>query len=225
MRNYLNLVEDRYSIIHEGIFDSIKNWIAGLGSPVKRRGQELINQLAAKLKTKYAATVPQQTQQSNKDWMWSKLSYKNLYDFVKSSGFSDEEIDRALQNPIVTNNLKQLFRTLPADVNKPVLPLKGAAIKNNTGFVSTTVDRQTKQYLSKAIATAIIDGLSYIEQSKASTGNTRPSASTAAASTTSATNTTTPAGTTAASDVQDPAQIKQAVDKIKTYLASKEGAA
>jgi hypothetical protein len=223
MRHYLDLVGDRYSIIHEGILDSIKNWVQSLGNPVKQRGQELTAQLASQLRSKYSATVPQQTQKSNKDWMWAKLSYKNLYDFAKHSGFTDNDIDRALKNPIVTNNLKQLFRTLPADTVKPTLPLSGATIKNNTGFISATIDKQTRQYLSKAIATAVIDGLSYIEQSAAADNEKQPQSQTPTP--TAATKTAEPekSPTTGSGPSENPEQIKQAVDKIKTYLASKEG--
>ena len=226
IRRYLDVVTDETAQINEGILDSIKNWIAGLGSPVKKRGNEMVLALAGQLKSRYGATVPKQTQSSNKDWMWSKLSYKNLYDFAKKNGFEDGDIDRALKNPIVTNNLKQLFKTLPTDAEKPFLPLKSSVIKTNPGLVSTTVDKQTKQYLSKAIAAAIIDGLAYIEDGKG--GETdqpaaqkpiaqqpAPSAKPAVAGT----------GVTAA-----PAEItadaaKKAVDAIKQYLDSKRGAA
>ena len=35
MRRYLDVVTDETAQINEGILDSIKNWIAGLGGPVK----------------------------------------------------------------------------------------------------------------------------------------------------------------------------------------------
>jgi len=228
MRHYLNIVEDKNSIIHEGILDSIKKWVSGLGGPVKQRGQELINDLAAQLKSKYGAAVPKQTQQANRDWMWGKLTYKNLYDFLKKNQFEDADIDTALRNSIVSNNLKQLFRTLPADVEKPTLPLKGATIRNNTNFISAAVDSQSKQYLSKAIALAVIDGLSYIDQDKKSqekptAPSTQPPDTTAEPTASKPSAGTAPA--TSPATAEDPVKIKAAVDKLKTYLASKGAAA
>lgn len=226
MRRYLDVVTDETAQINEGILDSIKNWIAGLGGPVKKRGNEMLVALTAQLKSRYGATVPAQTQKSNKDWMWSKLSYKNLYDFAIKSGFQDADIDRALINPIVTNNLKQLYRTLPADAEKPTLPLKSSVIKTNPGLVSTTVDKQTKQYLSKAVAAAIIDGLAYIEDEKG--GDTdqpdaqKPIAQQPAQSAKPAAAGT---GSTAAPTEITADAAKQAVDAIKQYLDSKRGAA
>lgn len=170
MRYFINTISTPInSQIDEGIIDSIKNWINSLNSPVKSRGLELVNRLEGQLTSKYGAHVSKQIKSSNPSWMWSRLTYQNLYKFATQvSGFDDTELDRALKNPIVTNNLRQLYRSPSAggDTGSMSLPLKSNIIKNNNDFISTVVDTETKQYLSKAIASAILDGLAYIDQEK-----------------------------------------------------------
>lgn len=168
MRHYMNAVIRADNVaLDEGVVDSIKNWIRGLSDPVKRRGLELTKTLQTQLVNRYGATVPDQIKRSNKSWMWGKLSYRDLYRFgSKVMNMSDDEIDRALKNPIVNNNLKQLMRSQPAGTDAPALPLKSSTIMNNSNPISTSIDRQTKEYLSKTIAIAVIDGLAYMEQEK-----------------------------------------------------------
>lgn len=169
MRHHIDIISSP-PILDEGIIDSIQQWIQGLNEPVKIRGQALTNGLEGQLVSKYGSEVPQQVKSSNKTWMWSRLTYQNLYKFATQvEKFSDIELDRALKNPIVTNNLKQLFQNAPTDKESGgpmALPLTSNIIKNNSNFISSVVDPQTKQYFSKAIAVAILDGLSYIEQGK-----------------------------------------------------------
>ena len=169
MRHYIDAISSP-PILDEGIIDSIRQWIQGLNEPVKVRGQALTKGLEGQLVSKYGSEVPQQVKSSNKTWMWSRLTYQNLYKFATQvEHFTDIELDRALKNPIVTNNLKQLFQNAPNDkdgASRMALPLTSAIIKNNSNFISTIVDPQSKQYLSKAIAVAVLDGLAYIEQGK-----------------------------------------------------------
>lgn len=176
MRDYLNRVGSPLNqpVIEEGILDSIKKWIAGLASPIKARGNQYSKALEQKLRSKYGASVPKQVQSSNKEWPWSKLTYADLYQFASSQEFTDEEIDRALRNPIVANNMKALLRAAPAGGNQPMLPLKASSISTNKTIISTIMDKQTKQYLSKAIALAVIDGLAYIAQSKSDKKQDQP---------------------------------------------------
>lgn len=112
MRHYMNVVAPaNIRPLDEGIVDSIKNWIRGLSDPVKRRGMELTKSLQTQLTNKYGASVPAQVKSSNKSWMWSKLSYRDLYRFGSLvMKMDDAEIDRAMRNPIVNNNLKQIGR-------------------------------------------------------------------------------------------------------------------
>jgi len=228
MRHYIDAVNEPPVSLDEGILDSIKKWITGLSSPVKSRGQELVKNLEAKLKTAYAPKVPDDVQKANAGWMWSKLTYMSLYKFAIQNGFDDADIDRAFKNPIVNNNLKQLIRSMPADADKPILPLKSANIKTNTSFISTTIDKQTRQYLSKAIAVAVLDGLAYIEQSKKdnapasetppATGAGTPPAGTPPAGGTAPAAPAAPRGIST-----DPEELKSAIEKIKAGLEKMGG--
>jgi hypothetical protein len=214
--------------LDEGIVDSIKNWIRGLSDPVKRRGMELTKSLQTQLTNKYGASVPAQVKSSNKSWMWSKLSYRDLYRFGSLvMKMDDAEIDRAMRNPIVNNNLKQLMRAQPTGTDSPALPLKSSTIQNNSNPISTTIDKQTKEYLSKAIAAAVIDGLAYIEQEKADKAEKpeQPSA-TGTAAKPEPEAAPAPAGTApaAATTPTTPDDIKSAILAIKQGLASMKGA-
>lgn len=225
MRHYMNAVVRADNVpLDEGVIDSIKNWVRGLSDPVKRRGLELTKVLQTQLTNKYGATVPAQVKSSNKSWMWSKLSYRDLYRFgSKIMNMSDDEIDRALKNPIVNNNLKQLMRSHPAGTDAPALPLKSSSIMNNSNPISTTIDKQTKEYLSKAIAVAVIDGMAYIEQEKADAEKkpeTPPETGSPARPETSE-----PAAPVAASTPTTPDDIKSAILAIKQGLAAMKGAA
>jgi hypothetical protein len=167
LRQYIDLVSTTTQSIDEGVIDSIRKWVAGLASPIRYRGNQLSKTLEQMLVRKYGSSVPQQVQKTNKSWPWGKLTYADLYKFAVSNDFTDDDLDRALKNPIVTNNLKQLIRSLPSDVDAPVLPLKSANIKSNTNIISSTIDKASQQFLSKAIALAVIDGLAYIAQDRA----------------------------------------------------------
>jgi len=166
LRQFMNIVHETPLIIDEGVIDSIRKWISGLASPIRARGNKLSASLQSALKQRYGASVPAQVQSSNKEWPWSKMTYADLYKFAINNEFTDDDIDRALKNPIVTNNLNALLKAMPTGTNKPSLPLKAANIKSNLSVVSTMIDKQTQQYLSKAIALAVIDGLAYIQQEK-----------------------------------------------------------
>ena len=170
--NNMRLYMDAVSIVHdepeldEGIIDSIKKWISTLSSPVKAKGARLVSDLERLIQNSPAASRITDVEKKNKSWPWSVLTYRMLYNFAISKGFEDVDIDRALRNPIVTNNMKHVIRALPDGVEKPILPLAVANIKGNTRFISPQIDKQTREYLSRPIAIAVMDGLAYVQQSK-----------------------------------------------------------
>lgn len=226
MRHYMNAVSRTDAVpLDEGIVDSIRNWVRGLSDPVKRRGLELTKTLQSQLTNKYGATVPAQVKSANKSWMWSKLSYRDLYRFGSQvMKMSDDEIDRALKNPIVNNNLKQLMRAQPPGTDAPTLPLKSSSIMNNSNPISTTIDKQTKEYLSKAVAIAVIDGMAYIEQEKADKEEKPEQPSATGTSVKPETGEPTPSAL-AADTPATPDDIKSAILAIKQGLAAMKGAA
>lgn len=168
IRQFINIIEDTTYQLDEGVIDSIRQWIQKLSGPVKSQGQELVNQLESQLASRYNSQVAPQIKQANNSWMWSRLTYKTLYGFaIQVGGVNDAELDRILKNPVITNNLKQIFR-LPSkgQANNIALPLQSNIIKNNNDYITSVVDPQTKQYLAKSIATAVLDGVAYIDQKK-----------------------------------------------------------
>jgi hypothetical protein len=227
MRHYMNAVTRIDKVpLDEGFIDSIRNWVKGLSDPVKHRGLELTKTLQSQLTNKYGATVPAQVKSANKSWMWGKLSYRDLYRFGSQvMKMSDDEIDRALKNPIVNNNLKQLMRTQPAGTDSPTLPLKSSSIMNNSNPISTTIDKQTKEYLSKAIAVAVIDGMAYIEQEKADKEEKPEQTPATGTSAKPETGEPTPAAPAAPDTPTTSDDIKSAILAIKQGLAAMKGAA
>lgn len=231
MREYINAVSfPARTVIDEGIVSNIKNWIKGLSDPVRLKGQQMASALEKVLTNRYAAKVPDQVKKANKSWAWSRLTYKDLYLFASQQmKMTDEEIDRALKNPIVNNNLKQLVRAMPAGAKPPALPLKSSTIQNNSSVISSTIDKQNKEFLSKAIAVAVIDGLAYIDQEKADAGKpsadqepapARPSGGEPA--TAASTGTSAPAAKELPTTPED---MKTAIDAIRSGLAKMKGAA
>lgn len=235
MRRYIDAIDKSDSspiVLDEGVIDSIKKWISGLSDPIKKRGQEMVKDLENRLKTKYGAKIPDQVKKSNKGWMWSRITYRDLFNYATQvQGVTVEELDRALRNPIVTNNLKQVIKTLPPDVDAPALPLKGATMNNNTNYISPTIDKGSNEYLSKAIAVAVLDGIAYIEQAKkdqeadsakaAEKSQAEPTPSAPGATPDSGSSATATPGTTPST----PDDIKAAIAAIKQGLAKMKGAA
>jgi hypothetical protein len=231
MRQYIDVVQAPRAGVHldEGIVSNIKNWINSLGDPIKKKGMAHVRDMGEWLKSKYGAKVTAQEKSTNKSWMWSKVTYKDLYQFATHSlGATEEELNRALKNPIVNNNLKQLYNSLPDGVDHPALPLKATTIQNNINPISATIDKQTREYLSKAIASAVLDGLVYIDTLK-------PTSPAQAANKTvpSNTNSTSAPDSTvsaASSDAPDriptsPEDLKSAIQTIKQGIERLKGAA
>lgn len=220
MRRYINVVETSPKLpVTEGIIDSLKKWISGLNEPVKRQGLKNAKDFESRLKTRYGADTPDQVKSSNRDWVWSKVTYKDLYDFAtKMAGAAEEDLNRVFRNKIVNNNLKQIIAALPPDSDPPQLPLTGAKIQNNKTPISPTIDPQTKQYNSKAVVLAVLDGLAYIEQEK------KDSQPAAGAAIKSASDTTEPGAK--AEEPGKPASQPVTADEIKTAIAAiKQGLA
>ncbi len=224
MRHYIDAIKrPPLPQLDEGVIDSIKNWIKGLSDPVKRRGAELMKNLEAQLKNKYGAKVPDQVKKSNKNWVWSKLTYRDLYRYAAQAiGMDDADIDRALKNPIVNNNLKQVIKALPAGIDAPQLPLRSATMQNNTNIISPTIDKTTKEYVSKAIAAAIIDGLAYIEQEKDDKGKPAALAPSAGSQ---VSGDQPDSGGSSGGMPSSPDDIKAAIQAIRQGLAKVKGAA
>jgi len=168
MRQYMDAVDVVHGrhALDEGIIDSIKKWISTLSSPVKAKGLKLTSDLERSIRNSPAASRITDVEKKNKSWPWGMLTYRMLYNFAISKGFEDADIDRVLRNPIVTNNMKHVIRALPDGVEKPILPLTVANVKGNTRFISPQIDKQTREYLSRPIAIAVMDGLAYVQQSK-----------------------------------------------------------
>lgn len=219
--------ETKDEVLEEGIIDSIRNWISSLSNPVKKKGLENLRDLESRLRTKYGSQVPQQVKSANKDWIWSKATYRDLYNFASQVlGADQASIEAALKNKIVVNNLKLVVRQLPDGVDPPTLPLTSRNMQNNTSVISPTIDPQTKQYLSKAITIAILDGLAYIEQQKADAQQaaTRP-ASTAPTAAPATAAPATPAGSAPAVPgmPSSPDDIKAAIAAIRAGLSAMKG--
>lgn len=169
MKKYINAASlaNQPHQIDEGVFQSIKNWISGLGDAVKKEGKETLLKFENFLKHRYGARVPQQTKLSNKSWMWSKVSYNDIYIFATEYlSIEQSDLDRSLKNPIVTNNIRNVISTLPHGITPPQLPLSSATIRGNNNPISPTFDEQAKEYPSKAISAAIIDGIVHLMHMK-----------------------------------------------------------
>lgn len=231
MRQYIDVVKNSKTEVHlnEGIVSNIKNWINSLGDQIKKKGIANLREMEEWLKSKYGARVTTQEKSANKAWMWSKVTYKDLYQFATQRlGSTEDELNRALKNPIVNNNLKQLYNSLPDGVDHPSLPLKATTIQNNINPISATIDKQTKEYLSKAIASAVLDGLIYIDSLKSSTP--AQAASSAAPSNADGTKTADAVGSSTSPDVpasipSAPEDIKSAIQTIKQGIERLKGAA
>lgn len=221
--------------IDEGIIDSIRNWISKLSDPVKRAGAEHLRDLESRLKTKYGAKVPQQVKTANKQWMWSKITYKDLFNFVTQVlDKTPEDLDSALKNKIVMNNLRHVVNALPDGTEAPPLPLTARVMQNNSSIISPTIDPQTKQYLSRAITIAIIDVMAYLDQQNADAAAAQAKKAAATPSAAPAASATTPADTGGTAAAAPPAapkaptspdDIKAAIDAIKKGLAAMKGSA
>lgn len=146
--------------LDEGVFQAIKSWISGLGDAVKKDGKATLLKFETFLKHRYGARVTQQVKSANKSWMWSKATYNDLYVFSTEYLSVDQvDLDRALKNPIVTNNIKKIIATLPSGISPPQLPLSSSTIRSNNNPISPTIEADSKDYPSKAISAAIIDGI------------------------------------------------------------------
>lgn len=220
MRKIIDSLDDKQTL-DEGIIDSIRGWIRRLSDPVKQKGAQNLMDFAKRLENKYSAQVPQQVKSTNKEWVWSKVTYKDLFNFTTSVlGASSQDLDRALRNNIVTNNMKYVVALLQDEVEKPTLPLTSGNIQNNMSVISPTVDPQTKQYLSKAIAIAILDVLAYIEQQSI---DTNKSVSVPQSGPGPDTTTTQAAPASSPGIPTNPEDIRAAIVAIKQGLAAMKG--
>lgn len=164
IRHLLDIINDDH--VNEGAIDTIKKWIGGLGDSIKNEASMYLNELGQLLAAKYGATVPPQVKSSNKTWMFGKLTYKQLYEYMRKLGYTDVEINQALKNPIVTNTLNRAFASLPQNTTHPSLPLSVNSMQSNPGIISTMVDKKNRIYLSRIIASIIFDSLAHINAVK-----------------------------------------------------------
>ena len=103
--------------------------------------------------------------------------------------------------------------------------MRASEIKNNTQFIAPVIDTDTKTYLSKAVAAAVIDGLSYINQHRLDKdqperATSRPVMQEPAATSTSQDGST---NTTASATPSTPADIDAMIAKIGSALADIRG--
>lgn len=229
IRHLLNVIEIDNPELNEGAIDTVKKWISGLGDSIKNEAASYLKELEQLLAAKYGATVPQEVKSANKTWMFGKLTYQNLYEYIRQLGFTDTEINQALKNPIVTNTLNRAFATLPANVRRPSLPLNVNSIQSNPGLISTMVDRKTRIYLSRVVASIIFDSLAHINatkqrndaiQSKAASSNIRQPSDTPYMSPTYS---NIPQQKADVNDVEIE-KLKSAIASIRAGLATMKGA-
>lgn len=152
-------------VLDEGVIDRIKGWIQSLGEPAKRLGTRNFNDFENRLRIKYRSYVPAQARSSNKDWVWSKVTYADLHRFATGILSTDaRDLDTVLQNNPVAEVFRSIISTAPAGTGAPSIPLTSSKISNNTSVISPTITAGSNSYPSKIASIAVLDGLAYLEQ-------------------------------------------------------------
>jgi hypothetical protein len=151
--------------LDEGIIDRIRGWVQSLGEPAKRLGTRNFNDFENRLRIKYRSYVPAQARSSNKDWVWSKVTYADLHRFVTGILSTDaRDLDTVLKNKPVADVFRSIISTAPAGTGTPSIPPTSSNISNNTSVISPTITDGLDSYPSKIASMAVLDGLAYLEQ-------------------------------------------------------------